>query len=63
MAAQFNTNVAKDTKKILDKKAQEERDRQARATIERHAATMPRASQGHQNRGFDRRRYVSPPPP
>jgi hypothetical protein len=42
MAAQFNSNVAKDTKRTLDRRMKEEGDRRAQEALERHAAAMAR---------------------
>lgn len=59
-AAQFNSSVARDTKKVLDKRAREEGDRRAREAIERSALALPRAPPDPRNRGADRREYAPP---
>lgn len=42
MAAQFNGNVAADTKKQLERRQEQEREERARAAVERHALAVPR---------------------
>lgn len=42
MAAQFNGNVAADTKKQLERRQEQEREARARAAVERHALSVPR---------------------
>lgn len=42
MAAQFNGNVAADTKKQLERRQEQEREQRARAAVERHALAVPR---------------------
>jgi hypothetical protein len=61
MAAQFNSNVAADTKKVLEKRAREDDDRRAREALERNAARMPRASapEAPRFRGSERQACVT----
>jgi hypothetical protein len=58
-AAQFNSSVARDTKRVLDKRAREADDRRAREAIERSALALPPAPPDPKGRGADRRECVS----
>jgi hypothetical protein len=55
MAAQFNSSVARDTKRVLERRAREDEDRRAREAIERSALALPRAPADPKLRGADRR--------
>jgi hypothetical protein len=57
-AAQFNSSVARDTKRVLDKRAREAEDERARQAIERSARALPPAPPDPKNRGADRRECV-----
>eukprot|EP00892_Ulva_mutabilis_P003868 jgi/Ulvmu1/1853/UM012_0009.1 len=46
MAAQFNGNVAADTKKQLERRQEQEREQRAQAAVERHALAVPRGRAG-----------------
>ena len=53
MAAQFNGNVAADTKKQLERRQEQEREQKARAAVERHALAVPRGRAGNVSRRHD----------